>query len=430
MTSSEEVKKVNQTIKEEVKIIKEMSSLMESFKHTESQQEKNMLEGQMEKLKISLRNTNENLLKNIESIPVKNPLVKQKVEQLKVGKRKFAQGDIDSLEKRSHVTRLEKDIIKRIKKGEEKTDKKKDKKIAGTKDLAEKVFSGFAKALITKKRFQKLGADLVKSNLDHTLISYVSLLIFSTLVASIIGIFLFIFLLFFNISPVWPIITQITEGIGVRFLKIFWLLFIVPIGTYLFVYSYPALEKKSIAGKIELELPFAVIHMAAISGSMINPVKVFNIISSTKEYPNLEKEFNKLLNEINIYGYDLVSALKDLAENSPSPKLAELFNGLATTITSGGSMYEFFEKRSQTLLFDYKLDKEKNTKSAETFMDIYISMVIAAPMILMLLLMMMKISGLGISLSTSMITLLVVGAVSLINMFFLAFLQIKQQATG
>ena len=59
-------------------------------------------------------------------------------------------------------------------------------------------------------------------------------------------------------------------------------------------------------------------------------------------------------------------------------------------------------------------------------MDIYISAVIAAPMILMLLLMMMRISGLGISLSTGMISLIMILAVSLINILFLAFLHIKQ----
>ena len=88
-------------------------------------------------------------------------------------------------------------------------------------------------------------------------------------------------------------------------------------------------------------------------------------------------------------------------------------------------MTDFFNKRSQTLLFEYKLEREKNTKTAETFMDIYISIVIAAPMILMLLLMMMKISGLGIALGTSSITLMIVLAVSVINIAFLAFLHLR-----
>ena len=59
-------------------------------------------------------------------------------------------------------------------------------------------------------------------------------------------------------------------------------------------------------------------------------------------------------------------------------------------------------------------------------MDVYISVVIATPMILMLLLIMMKISGLGFSMSTSTITLITVLGVFLINVFFLTFLHLKQ----
>ena len=132
------------------------------------------------------------------------------------------------------------------------------------------------------------------------------------------------------------------------------------------------------------------------------------------------------MNEINVLGYDLVAALRSSASNSSSKKLADLLNGLATTITSGGSLPEFFDKRAQTLLFEYKIEREKQTRAAETFMDIYISVVIAAPMIFMLLLMMMKISGLGISLSTSMITIIMILGVSMINVFFLIFLNLKQ----
>ena len=72
------------------------------------------------------------------------------------------------------------------------------------------------------------------------------------------------------------------------------------------------------------------------------------------------------------------------------------------------------------------IEKEKQAKAAETFMDIYISVVIAAPMILMLLLMMLKIGGLGIGLSTGAITISMILGVTVINIFFLTFLHLKQ----
>jgi flagellar protein FlaJ len=168
--------------------------------------------------------------------------------------------------------------------------------------------------------------------------------------------------------------------------------------------------------------------MAAISESMIEPSKIFSIIITTKEYTYLEREYTKLMNEINVYGYDLVSALRNTALNSPSKKLTDLLNGLATTINSGGDLTDFFNKRAQTLLFEYRIEREKNTKTAETFMDVYISIVIAAPMVLMLLLMMMKVSGLGIALGTSSITLMMVLGVSIINIAFISFLHLRKPA--
>lgn len=78
------------------------------------------------------------------------------------------------------------------------------------------------------------------------------------------------------------------------------------------------------------------------------------------------------------------------------------------------------------MLLEYRLEREKYTKSAETFMDIYISIVIAAPMILLLLLVMISVSGIQIGLGISQLSIVIVGAVALINLIFLAFLQLKQ----
>jgi hypothetical protein len=74
----------------------------------------------------------------------------------------------------------------------------------------------------------------------------------------------------------------------------------------------------------------------------------------------------------------------------------------------------------------YRLDREKYSKTAETLMDIYISVVIAAPMILMLLLIMISVANLGLDLNQFQIVVLMISAISIINIAFLVFLRIKQ----
>jgi len=135
------------------------------------------------------------------------------------------------------------------------------------------------------------------------------------------------------------------------------------------------------------------------------------------------------MNLINFHGDDLVTALKKVSTASPSAKLRELLDGLATAITSGGSMYQFLDKHAETLLFDYRLERERYSKASETFMDIYISVVIAAPMILLILFVIIGSTGMLINflgLSTGALSILIILIIALLNIGFLAFLRMQQ----
>jgi len=119
--------------------------------------------------------------------------------------------------------------------------------------------------------------------------------------------------------------------------------------------------------------------------------------------------------------------MKNVAASSPSKKWADLLNGISTTIRSGGDLSKYLDKKAETLLFEYRLEREKATRSAETFMDIYISVVITAPMIMMLLFVMMSISNIGFNLPIPILSLIMVGIVAFINVIFLIFLNVKQK---
>jgi flagellar protein FlaJ len=441
MTDNLLIQKLGKNILREKKIVSELISLFNYSKNIDDPEEKRMISLQITMLKKSLQKTGQEMINSAEKISLFKPLYPGQKTRPPIPAKPASisavpakplisqQAIIRKKDKKFKPDSLEKLTLKRIKKKEKKIVKKKERKPSKYIKISSKFFYNTSMSFINKGMFRKLKRDLIKSNIEFVPATYISVILFTTIMSVIASLFITLFFLFFNLSALPPFITSIEESIGIRFLKIFWILFAIPAATFLFVYFYPSLEKKSLETKINRELPFAAIHMSSISGSMIEPSKIFNIIISTKEYPNLEKEFIKLQNEINIYGYDLVTALRNRSFNSPSRKLADLFNGLATTITSGGNLPEFFKERSQTLLFEHRLEMEKQLKTAETLMDIYISVVIAAPMVLMLVLMMMRISGLGIALSPSMISLVMILAVTLVNIFFLTFLHIKQPKT-
>jgi len=292
--------------------------------------------------------------------------------------------------------------------------------------ISNRFFAKISNQLIDKGYFSKVNEELRKANMSFLLYTYISMALFTAVLSIFAAVLILFVLLFFNVGIEFPFLSFAEESIILRFVKFFWLIFVFPAVVLLAFYLYPSTEKKSIAKKINQELPFIVIHMSAIAGSGIEPSNIFKIIVLGEEYPATKKELKKLLNQINLYGYDLVTALRNSARVTSSNKLAELFNGLATTITSGGSLTEFLDKRAETLVFDYRLERERYTHLAETFMNIYISVVIAAPMILTMLLVMISLTGMSFGLSMNAVSLLMVLGIAVINIVFLVFLHLKQ----
>lgn len=369
-----------------------------------------------------------NLTKKLPS----NKTIKKNVLEKVVYRRKEAEvrvtipiKDRDKLFKELSISE---ENIKKLKKGEEHfvQEYKEFKAARGYLKLANKMFLNSATMLIEKGYFKKLSKELHKANIDILFHCYVAMIFMTAFLSFFVAGFITLFLLFFSMGLDSPFIYFYNGSYMIRLLQVFWIPFITPILVFFSLYYYPVTEKRGIEKQINQELPFAVIHMSAISGSGIQPSEIFRIIGLSKEYPYLRKEIRKIMNQMNLYGYDLITALNNTSTSTPSVKLAELFSGLATTMTSGGEFSEFFEKRAETLLMNYRLERQKYAKTAETFMDIYISVIIAAPMILMLFLILLTIGNFDIGLSTIQLTFLIIAVISIINIFFLIFIHINQ----
>ncbi|MBS3084018.1 type II secretion system F family protein [Candidatus Pacearchaeota archaeon] len=292
--------------------------------------------------------------------------------------------------------------------------------------MSNRLFLNISQRLVDGGAFKSLRLDIRKSNLNILSTTFLSMIFFSTLVSFFLGVLIMGFFLFFNVNFLELSIKLYSGNYLLRFLKVFWIPFAMPILTFILFYSYPGAEKKSIAQRIDREMPFVVIHMASISGSGIEPIEIFKIIALSKEYEFAGREFRKILNQTNLYGYDLSTALRNVSASTPSLRFSELLNGMGVTINSGGDIRTFFEKRAESLLLEHRLEREKAIKSAETFMDLYISIVIATPMIMMMLLVIISVSKINTGFNTTQMTTAIMGIVAIVNILFLTFLHMKQ----
>lgn len=275
--------------------------------------------------------------------------------------------------------------------------------------VSTKIFGKVANSLA--ENFSDLKKDLQESNSRFLLPTYVSIALFVSLSVFLLSI----------------ILMGVFAVLGFSVLLYFWapllLLLILPSGFYFF----PTLNKSSVDKEITNELPFAVIYMSAIAGSNMEPTKIFKVISESAEYKNIGIEMKKIIAQVEVYGYDLVTALKNVAKNTINKKFSELLNGMATNISSGSSLKNYLDKKAENLLMDYKLERNRYNEVAATFMDVYISVLITAPLILVMLVVIMDLTSLKLgNLSTEALLTISISLVALVNVFFLIFLQIKQ----
>jgi len=260
-------------------------------------------------------------------------------------------------------------------------------------------------------RFINLERNLKKSNMRFMLRTYISMALFSSVIAFFVGFLIYGLLL----------------AVSLNYFIHVWIPFVV-VGAVMFgFYTYPMSEASSVQKRIAQELPFVTIHMAAIAGSNIEPTKIFRIIASSKEYPTIGAEVRKVVSQIEIYGYDLVTSLKNVAGRTSNKELSELFSGLATNIMGGGELKTYLEKKAENFLLDYKLERQKYADLAGTFMDVYISILIAAPLVLMMMFIVMNVAGLGLGgMSITFLLFLSIGGIAVANIVFLIVLNIKQ----
>lgn len=259
------------------------------------------------------------------------------------------------------------------------------------------------------KYLENLSKDYKKADIKMLFMTYVSLMLFMTALSFPISIILFS-LMFKNF------ITGFLFG------------FVGMILTFVLMYAYPSNLVKSRKRKIKNDLPFAMVHMAAVAGSGARPIDIFDLMLTSGEYQELGKEINKIMNYVNLFGYDLTTALKNVADTTPSPEFKELLNGMTSTIETGGDLKGYLEGKAIDELNTYKLERKKYVEALSTFSDIYTAILIAAPLLFVVVLAIINAIGGNIG-GFTVATLATAGTyvvIPLLNIVFIVFLTISQ----
>jgi archaeal flagellar protein FlaJ len=221
---------------------------------------------------------------------------------------------------------------------------------------------------------------------------------------------------------------SLSAPIFVAFSRAFALCMIASATTAIGLYAYPFIRANERSTSIKTNLPFAITNLAAVSGAGVPPAKMFKLISESKDYGEFSLEILKIVQYTELFGYDLITAIRTVSAVTPCPELKEFFDGLINTIESGGDFTKFLEQKATESLENYELDRKKYTESVATYSDIYTAILIAAPLFFVAALSLVSLLGGNVG-NIEVKVLVIVGTylvIPLLNIAFLIFLQVSQ----
>ncbi|MDP3917193.1 MAG: type II secretion system F family protein [Nanoarchaeota archaeon] len=285
--------------------------------------------------------------------------------------------------------------------------------------IANSFFANYVATSIKNKNsfFNNLSDSVKLSGMNILSKTYISIIMFTTLWASmLIAVLAVITASFLQLQTAMIILISAFA------------FFIGGALTFAIMYAYPAAGAARKSRDIKNDLPFVVIHMSAVAGSGAKPISIFKLLLKSGEYKGMESEIKKIVNFVNLFGYDLSTALKLVSLRTPSKEFRDLLNGMASTIESGGSLKSYLSSMAEDFTTTYRLERKKYVESLSTYSDIYTGILIAAPLLFMVTLAIINIMG-GTIGGLSVSTIAWAGTIfvlPLVNIMFYLFLNITQ----
>ena len=219
----------------------------------------------------------------------------------------------------------------------------------------------------------KLKADLERAHIDIRAGAYVSCVWVNTIVAGIISTVIFFSLILLLSVEFWVVIV----------------LAFIPILTVVLVYFYfftiPASRAKARAKKIDLNLPYALNFISAMSSAGITPTEIFKSLSKQRIYGEIREEALWIYRDVGLLGRDIISAIKANIHRTPSEKFKEFLQGAIVTVQSGGTLKPYFMAKADQYTRENRVIQKQLVESLGIMAEAYVTAAVAGVLLIIII---------------------------------------------
>lgn len=172
---------------------------------------------------------------------------------------------------------------------------------------------------------------------------------------------------------------------------------VVPIGLFAGAATaflvYPRTKAWERKRKIDGLCPSAISLMGAVAGVGLTPYDSMKFLAQEKAYDEVSEEMNYLVRDVELFGRDLITALRQLSQDTPSKKLKTFLQGAVATVVSGGNLRKYLTAKSEEYS---RVNRRKLDEYVETLgliAEIFVIVGVVMPTLLTLMLTIMSIMG-------------------------------------
>jgi len=171
--------------------------------------------------------------------------------------------------------------------------------------------------------------------------------------------------------------------------------------------NYPQMKAKQRGKVADMYLPHAASFVSAMAASNATMEKIFLALSTQKAkkigisyhvsklfgqpterdvFPIICEESAAIYRDTQILGVDTLSSIQKAVERAPSAWLAEFFQGISSTISSGGNLKLYFMNSAQRFMEDIKQQQRETLDQLATQAEMYVTVAVAMPIFLIIIL--------------------------------------------
>jgi flagellar protein FlaJ len=177
-----------------------------------------------------------------------------------------------------------------------------------------------------------------------------------------------------------------TFGIETTGLLLWIVLFLLMVpGQYLMHMYYPEIVARGRKSRIDLDLPYAISYMQALSTTMTPYEIIRQVFLEQDMFGEISNEFGMIIRDVELFGDDLNTAMKNLQCITPSSNLRDFINDLAIVFDSGGNVTTYLAAKTEYYRDRAKQELELVLKTMEIMAEVYVTAFVAGPISLIIM---------------------------------------------